>query len=57
MWVSDILIALELMLTSFNKKDLVIDKIENHFIYFTNGERIAFHAIEGFMEKTGRKEN
>ena len=54
MWISDILAALELYCED-RTEGLCIEKIENHFIYFTNGNRISFAEIDGFMEKTGRE--
>lgn len=52
MRVSDILKAIALMQMQKSESDFTIEKIENHFIYLSNSERIPFRDIDGFFENT-----
>lgn len=56
MWATDIMLALELMYNDRGHSDFTIEKIDHNFIYLSNGERIAFRDVEGFMEETGRRD-
>lgn len=52
MFMSDIMLAL--FLYAQNHDDVCIEKIENHFIYLTNGKRLSFAEIPDFLDKRDR---
>ena len=45
MWIEDIKKVLDSLAEKYGTYSFCIDKIENNFIYLSNGERIAFRDL------------